>query len=120
MTSSRTITATLTDEQYADLQMAAEEAGERTKATEAMEAITQGWEEAGYASVHYSARHEHDMEVPRVQITVSAEVSGNWVEPGVIADTTRQLVASLTSRLREAANNEPTGRWLPGSPEAAT
>lgn len=113
----RTITATLTDEQYADLQIAAEESASDSHAMEAMEVLVAAWEASALAAqaeaVRYGAHHERDPGgTPGIKITVSAEVTGEWVEPMVIADTTRQLVASLTHRLGQAADTVPVA-WQP-------
>jgi hypothetical protein len=40
---------------------------------------------------------------PRITIAVSTEISGEWVQPEVIADSARQLAAALVGRLREQA-----------------
>lgn len=42
-------------------------------------------------------------ETPTIKIACIAEISGEWVEPAIIAETARQLADTLAGSLRAAA-----------------
>jgi hypothetical protein len=105
-----TITVSMTDDQFWALQQAASEAANDSPAHEAMAVISAAWEASQVTddAVRFHALQEPaDGGPPRIVVMVKAEVSGEWVEPKLIAATIRQLADSLTARLRASADEAP-------------
>ncbi len=105
-----TITVCFTDDHYYALQEAADEAAADSPAREAMAVITAAWEAAqvpGDAVQFHATQEPPDGGPPRITVMVKAEVSGEWVEPALIAGTIRQLADTLAARLRASAAEAP-------------
>jgi hypothetical protein len=106
-----TITVSMTDDQYWALVDAAAKTAHDDPAREAMAVIAAAWEASQVTddAVRFHAIQEPaDGGPPRIVVMVKAEVSGEWVEPKLIAATIRQLADSLTTRLRASADEAPS------------
>ena len=65
----------------------------------------EGWP----AQVELSSSTEVREHIPRVTVTAKVEVSGEWVNPEVVAYAARQLATSLAGALKAAADEAPGG-----------
>jgi len=105
-----TITVSMSPEQYYALQEAADETAADHPAREAMAVIAAAWEASqvpGDAVRFHAVQEPPDGGPPRITVMVKAEVSGEWVEPALIAGTIRQLADTLAARLRASAAEAP-------------
>jgi hypothetical protein len=67
--------------------------------------------EPGPDRVAFSAEHTAPAvepgDSPTITITVKVVIGGEWVTPGMISWTARELAATIAAHLRAAADDEP-------------
>jgi hypothetical protein len=72
-----------------------------------------GWPPPEVDAVRFKADHDAPPAgpggTPTIKISLSCEISGEWVEPDMIARTARQLAAALIARLGDEADEAARG-----------